>query len=199
MPRKTKTVPARQHYTKDLKERVIYQNFILGKQPTAISIDLDMPLRVVQRCITTWKEIGEVCHDRKYKGRAPLLSTQHTKTKPNFDSLCLALIKHSPDIYLDEIQDQLYNCHEVDASLATISRTLHRLAITSKKVRPLASQQSSAGTLCVISSWIGDEPADRIVCADESAVNILTSYRHNGWSLKDLRSRKRCCFIRGTR
>ncbi|KAJ7658915.1 hypothetical protein B0H17DRAFT_912328, partial [Mycena rosella] len=25
-------------------------------------------------------------------------------------------------------------------------------------------------------------------------VNILTSYRRNGWSLKGLRARKRCCF-----
>ena len=46
---------------------------------------------------------------------------------------------------------------------------------------------------------IGGEPADRIVCADESAVNILTTYRRNGWSTKNLRARKRCCFVRGTR
>jgi hypothetical protein len=46
---------------------------------------------------------------------------------------------------------------------------------------------------------IGNEPADRIVCADESAVNILTTYRRNGWAMRGLRARKHCRFVRGTR
>jgi hypothetical protein len=46
---------------------------------------------------------------------------------------------------------------------------------------------------------IGQEPPDRIVCADESAVNILTSYRENGWAYKGVRAHKRCNFVRGTR
>jgi hypothetical protein len=46
----------------------------------------------------------------------------------------LALIEHSPDIYLDEIQEQLHDLHEVDVSLATIWQTLKRLGIGSKKV-----------------------------------------------------------------
>jgi hypothetical protein len=43
----------------------------------------------------------------------------------------LALIEHSPDIYLDEIQEQLRDLHEVDVSVATIWRTLKRLGIGS--------------------------------------------------------------------
>ncbi|KAF8187308.1 hypothetical protein K438DRAFT_1015345 [Mycena galopus ATCC 62051] len=46
---------------------------------------------------------------------------------------------------------------------------------------------------------IGNEPVDRIVCADESAVNILTSYRRNSRAMKGVRARKRCRFVRGTR
>jgi hypothetical protein len=38
-----------------------------------------MPLRVVQRVKQTWAEIGEVCRDRRHKGRATLLSTENTK------------------------------------------------------------------------------------------------------------------------
>ena len=47
----------------------------------------------------------------------------------------LALIEHTPDIYLDELQEQLFIQHDLDVSLATISRTLHRLGIGSKKVK----------------------------------------------------------------
>src|ERR1700683_2489058 len=52
----------------------------------------------------------------------------------------LGLLDHSPDMFLDEIQDQLFHQHGIDISLATISRTLKRLGISSKKVRNYASQ-----------------------------------------------------------
>jgi transposase len=46
----------------------------------------------------------------------------------------LALIEHSPDIYLDEIQEQLLDQHNIKISLDSISRTLKRLGLSSKKV-----------------------------------------------------------------
>jgi hypothetical protein len=46
----------------------------------------------------------------------------------------VALIEHSPDIFLDEIQEQLLIQHDLDVSLATIYRTLKRLGYSSKKV-----------------------------------------------------------------
>jgi hypothetical protein len=49
MSRKKRATPIRQHYSKDLKHRVIYQAFTLKKTSTEIGIDLDMPLRVAQR------------------------------------------------------------------------------------------------------------------------------------------------------
>jgi hypothetical protein len=46
---------------------------------------------------------------------------------------------------------------------------------------------------------IGGEPAERIVCGDEAAVNILTTYRENGWARQGVRARKSTRFVRGTR
>jgi transposase len=46
----------------------------------------------------------------------------------------LALLDRDPDLYLDEIQQQLEDQHGVIVSLATVWRTLRRLGITSKKV-----------------------------------------------------------------
>lgn len=45
----------------------------------------------------------------------------------------LGMLDHSPDLFLDEIQDQLQCVHGLDISLKTISRTLKRLGMTSKK------------------------------------------------------------------
>jgi hypothetical protein len=49
------------------------------------------------------------------------------------DQFMLALIEHSPDIYLDEIQEQLRDLHEVDVLVMTIWRMLKRLGIGPKK------------------------------------------------------------------
>ena len=38
----------------------------------------------------------------------------------------LALLEHTPDLYLDEIQEQLQEQHNITVSLKTISRTLKR-------------------------------------------------------------------------
>jgi hypothetical protein len=67
MGRKARPVPLWQQYSKDLKQRVIYQAFTLGKTSTEIAIDLDMPVRVVQRVKKTWAEIGEVCWDHRHR------------------------------------------------------------------------------------------------------------------------------------
>ena len=49
----------------------------------------------------------------------------------------LALIEHSPDIYLDKIQEKLSEQHDIKVSLSSIFRTLKRLGMSSKKVSPL--------------------------------------------------------------
>ncbi|KAF8236349.1 hypothetical protein L208DRAFT_1528436, partial [Tricholoma matsutake] len=113
-------------YSRDLKKRVVYQAFTLEKTTTEISINLDIPLRVVQCVLKCWKEIGEVCKDRTRMGCTPLM-------KPDEVKFMLALLDRNPDIYLNEIQEQLGDQHGIQISLATIWRTLKQLGITSKQ------------------------------------------------------------------
>jgi hypothetical protein len=58
------------------------------------------------------------------------------------EQFMLALLEHSPDLYLDEIQEQLEVQHNVEVSVATIWRTLKRLGIGSKSVCPAYSTPS---------------------------------------------------------
>ena len=51
----------------------------------------------------------------------------------------LALLQHSPDVYLDELQEQLKEQHNIKVSISTISHTLKQLGITSKKVSYVSS------------------------------------------------------------
>ncbi len=79
MPRRKPTVYVRRQYSIDLKQRIIYQAYTLGKTSTEITIDLDVPLRVVQRVKQTWNHIGRVCRPREFMGRHPLLSPEQTQ------------------------------------------------------------------------------------------------------------------------
>jgi transposase len=145
MPRKRNLDPVRQSYHSDLKKRIVYQVYTLGMSTTSVAISLNMPLRVIQRVLKAWKTTGEVCRDRRDRGRAPLMKRDAVKVCSrsiphklllsvlSFE-LMLALIEHTPDIYLDEIQEELREQHGLTVSLATIWRTLKRLGISSKKV-----------------------------------------------------------------
>ncbi|KAH9036652.1 hypothetical protein EDB85DRAFT_2143001 [Lactarius pseudohatsudake] len=104
-----------------------------------ISIDLDVPLRVVQWVKQTWNHIGRVCRSREFMGRHPLLSPEQTQ-------FMLALIEHSPDIYLDEIQELLQELHGIKISVSSIWRTLKRLGMSAKKGRnSIRAAPSSSG------------------------------------------------------
>ncbi|KAJ7026053.1 hypothetical protein C8F04DRAFT_892871, partial [Mycena alexandri] len=129
-----------------------------------ISKVLDMPLRVVQRVRQVWNEIGEVVRMRARSGRAHLMSREAV-------NMMLAMLEHSPDLYLDEIQDQLSSVHGLELSLRTISRTLKRLGMTMKKLsKPAAERCEEAHRDFVFE--VGQYPAEYLVTADEAAVNI---------------------------
>ncbi|KAJ3911064.1 hypothetical protein F5877DRAFT_55705 [Lentinula edodes] len=61
----------RRHYSRDLKLVVVHQSFVLGYKSTKIAIQLDVPLRVVQRICQNWREIKDVCRERMKIGRSP--------------------------------------------------------------------------------------------------------------------------------
>ncbi|KAF8158563.1 hypothetical protein B0H34DRAFT_808019 [Crassisporium funariophilum] len=74
MPRMTPIHRQQAQYSRDLKRRVIYQSKILNMTNTQVAINLDMPVRVVEHVKQTWRDIGEVCRDRRMgkRGRPPL-------------------------------------------------------------------------------------------------------------------------------
>ncbi|KAF8325604.1 hypothetical protein F5887DRAFT_829027, partial [Amanita rubescens] len=90
--------------------------------------------RSLKRLRKTYRETGELVQVRVCDGRPRLLDSLDTA----FIEGC---IERQPDIYLKELQDLLREVCHVDASPATISRTLHRRGFTKKKVTRLASER----------------------------------------------------------
>ena len=73
-------LPAKRHrYTLDLKQRVIHQRFVLQRKPKTIAQDLDMPLRVVQRVLTTYRHHGIA--GRNNPGRSRAMSSEQVEVR----------------------------------------------------------------------------------------------------------------------
>lgn len=70
-------VQTRRHYSRDLKERIVWQRKALEKKPADIANELDVPLRVVQRVLQLWNEVGDVVRnpiEYRPQGRPRLLN-----------------------------------------------------------------------------------------------------------------------------
>ncbi|KIJ43507.1 hypothetical protein M422DRAFT_77579, partial [Sphaerobolus stellatus SS14] len=141
------------------------------KKSEEISHDLDIPLRVVQRSLQLWNEIGDVVRDpREYAtlGRPKLLSAIACE-------YMMKLLDRNPDMYLNEIALELSETLGLDPALSTIHRTLDLLGYTTKKLSKTALERCEA-TRQAFLFRIGDELPERLVFTDESAVNVLTTY-----------------------
>ncbi|KAF8579856.1 hypothetical protein K439DRAFT_1240632, partial [Ramaria rubella] len=141
-------------------------------QPTTvIAKELDMSLRVVQRVLQLYEEIGTVVRNPGLyakKGRARLLHSCAVE-------FMLALVDQQPDIYLNEIAEELIEQHGVSVFLATIQQTMKLLGITTKRLSKAAVEHCEESRQYFLYK-IGQESPCRLVFRDESAVNLLTTY-----------------------
>ncbi|KAF8578530.1 hypothetical protein K439DRAFT_1238229, partial [Ramaria rubella] len=134
------------------------------KSHTAIAIDLNMPLHVVQRVLQTWDQIGTVVKDPKRLGRMHLMGTEQIQ-------VMFTLLEQRSAIYLDEIQEELGWRYDISVSLATICWTLKRLGVTSKQLSKAALERC-AETQTAFQFSMADESAKSLVFTDECGVNL---------------------------
>ncbi len=109
-----------------------------------------------------------------------------------------SLIAARPKIFLDEIQDNLSLHRGRDVSISTLSRTLHQIQITHKKVASEALERNEL----LWATWqaeYGDIPAEYCVWLDESSVDNLVHQRQSGWSDIGMACVSRDTFICGQR
>lgn len=108
------------------------------------------------------------------------------------------LLRSNPTLYLDELQLQLWQNRQVFASLATLSRTLHRIAFSHKSLANEALERNNQ----LRATWIGAHghyPKAYYVWLDESSVDDQTNHRFSGWSPVGIACTRRSLFLRGQR
>ncbi|KAH7051377.1 hypothetical protein BKA62DRAFT_780289 [Auriculariales sp. MPI-PUGE-AT-0066] len=107
----------------------------------------DISLRTVQRVLFRWNIMSEVIQNPRLEGNPKKLSNEQLQ-------FVIGLLRHTPDLYLDEIKEELWQRHGIGVSLSTLHKELKELELT----RKLLSKQ-------------------RLVFIDESALNMLVTYR----------------------
>lgn len=78
----------RRHYSRDLRQRIIYQHTTLRMSTSQIATTLDMPRRVVQRTLQVWREVGDVVRNPRILNRAALMDPQHVGVSDHLLHVC---------------------------------------------------------------------------------------------------------------
>ncbi|KAF8487071.1 hypothetical protein DFH94DRAFT_621680 [Russula ochroleuca] len=95
-----------------------------------------------------------------------------------------SLIKQRHTIYLDEIQDELFQHREICISVPTLCQTLRCLSLTCKVVSARALERDNL-VRSAFMNHISDEVPDprMLMFIDEAAQNRRTSQWSKGWAL----------------
>ena len=85
------TMPPTPHrrYSKDIKKLVIYQSNVLDMSTMDLTVNLDMPVRVVQWVLQTCDEIRAVVREPKTLGWAHLMTTEQVQVSLTLFAKCL--------------------------------------------------------------------------------------------------------------
>ncbi|KAG2153839.1 hypothetical protein DEU56DRAFT_717545, partial [Suillus clintonianus] len=94
-------------------------------------------------------------------------------------SFITSILDANPSLFLDEIQEQLLEARNVEVSIATLSRSLRRLAIMHKQTSKAAAERNEL----LHATWLaeyGHLPKEYFVWIDESGVDNRTNQRPDG-------------------
>jgi len=154
---------------------------------------LDVSVGFVHNVVSCYQAFGQVTNPQPwFYGRRRLLDDKDL-------SFIRAVADAQPSIYLDELQHKLAIVRGVQVSLATISRTLSRLALTWKSLSRKASERNEDVRLLWELDMARYKDPEMFVFLDESAVDGHTVRRANGWSVAGAPAVERSTFLRGTR
>ena len=177
----------------DLKERIITWYYTDNKTMEEIRDLARCSIGLISNVIRNYREYGEVRNPfTRRAGRPRSLSDEDM-------AFIQTLIDANPSLYLDEIQQRLYDIREVNISISTISRALTHLDLSWKTISKVAVERDEE----VRAIWEGmmaqyTDP-DLFVALDESAVDDKTGQRTHGWSRLGVPCVRRMSFLHGVR
>ena len=165
-------------YSQDLRWRAVWLHVFNGFNYEEVGNLLCMSSRSVRRYTEKSFTIGTVEPASQRHGPTPLLT--------DFEQLTvLQLLLDNPNMFLDEIQKELYDITGTIAHISTICRTVHRLGMTRQKLRYVALQQSMDQRVVFMADISMFHP-EMIVWLDETGSDRRNSVRAYGYGLHGL-------------
>ena len=151
---------------------------------------------LVYKTLDFYRRYGVVYNPHTYThaiGRRRILSLADT-------AFIRAMVQHRTNIYLDELQHELWDKRQVYATIPTLSQALKRLCLTRKSISFSASERNEDVRARYMNRIGADAPnANMLLFVDEAAKDMRTSTRLHGWSPKGDRCNGKRRFIRGAR
>lgn len=125
-------------YSSDIRWRMVWQSEALGLKPTIIAGNLGVDSSTVSRVVDIFRETGAV-HKRPY----PRDARPNKKLTPPVQLTILHTILQYPDMYLKEIQQEVYILTAVNVSTTSLCLFLKQSNFTRQKMKLVASQRSN--------------------------------------------------------
>ncbi|KAH7074323.1 hypothetical protein BKA62DRAFT_628588 [Auriculariales sp. MPI-PUGE-AT-0066] len=183
--------PPHERISLQVRRIILHQAHVLHWSSSKISMATDISLRTVQRVLFRWNIMSEVIQNPRLEGNPKKLSNEQLQ-------FVIGLLRHTPDLYLDEIKEELWQRHGIGVSLSTLHKELKELELTRKLLSKRAYEISVPKRIEFLMQ-IGTELAERLVFIDESALNMLVTYRKYGRAASGARAYKSAVFVRGDR
>jgi transposase len=149
------------------------------------------------RCDKTVRNVLKIYRDYDAFTR-PFTQPQGRKRLLDRDDLNYleAVLRAEPELFLDELQDKLRTVRDIEVSIATISRTLNRIAITHKSISKEAAERNEH----LRATWqiaMAQYDPQQLVFVDEAGVDDQTNLRRYGWAPLGQACVRRTSFLRG--
>jgi transposase len=124
------------HLSQEMRNAIVRWKFVLGKSDEEMAALAGCSEHTVREVIRLHNEFGVVSNPiARLRGRTRALSTEDI-------NYIASILDANPTLYLDEIQDQLSEYRGIDVSIATLCRTLHRIALSKKKISMKAMERN---------------------------------------------------------
>ena len=165
-------------YSNDLRWRIVWLYYYKEKSIEEIQDLLFVSSRSVRRYPTLFEETGDVSPAIQQHGPGRILDAFEEM------SLIQSLVSR-PEMYLEELRQELIQITGTDVSVSTICKTLKRLGFSRKKLKQVALQRSEEHRQAFLKG-MSYLTADMLVWTDECGSNRRNEVRQYGYSLRGL-------------
>lgn len=162
-------------YSDDLRLLVVLQSYDYGWTAKEVAEALFMSVRTVRRIRQQFALTGS--HERKRKEP----SDAGTSLAEEELNTLKKIVDANPDLFLDEMAQQLALRHGAEHSRATVCRALRHLGYSHKALRHVARRRNTELRL-IFRSQICEFRPSQLVFLDETCTNSATLKRRRGWA-----------------